>query len=89
MIAFISDEISYGLFLSETSILSAQETELVVLPAIMTQNLPKETAWHLQGCLRVGICREDVEKIQQSIEVLAKFAGRKLDRVPRVKDVED
>lgn len=65
-----------------------QETELVVLPAIMTQNLRGPTYWHLRACLRVGILPEEVEAIQKVIESVAAFGGKTLD-VQRVCDVTD
>lgn len=66
-LAWISTEISYGLFLSDHSILGPVETELVVLAGIMIQNLPLETAWHLRGMRRVGVSHEDVELVHQCV----------------------
>lgn len=79
---------SYGLFLSDHSILSMQETELVVLPAIMCQNLQGPTYWHLRACLRVGFTKEEVEAVHQVIEAVATFGGRAMD-TKRVSDVTD
>lgn len=64
---FISREITYGLYLSDHSILGPVETELVVLSGIMIQNLPLETAWHLRGSRRVGVSLNDVELVQQCV----------------------
>jgi len=64
---FISKEITYGLYLSDHSILGPVETELVVLAGIAIQNLPLVTAWHLRGARRVGISSEHVELIQQCV----------------------
>ncbi|MCJ1476133.1 hypothetical protein MMC13_004798 [Lambiella insularis] len=85
---FISDEISYGLFLSDHQILDLAESELVILPAIMCQNLKGPTLWHLRGCVRAGISLADTELIQQAIELIATFAGKTLD-VGRVGDIKD
>jgi hypothetical protein len=54
----------------------------------MIQNLSLETAWHLRGMRRIGVSSEDVELVQQCIELVAEFAGERLDKVPRVKDIE-
>ncbi len=86
--AWISVNVSYGLFLSDHRILSMQETELVVLPAIMTQNLRGPTYWHLRACLRVGMDAEEVEAIHKVIEAVAAHGGKTLD-VQRVQDVTD
>jgi hypothetical protein len=64
---WVSKNITYGLYLSDHSILDDVDTELVVLSGIMIQNLPRETAWHLRGTRRIGVSREDVETIQQCV----------------------
>lgn len=86
--AWISTEITYGLYLSDHSILDGLSTELVVLGGIMIQNLKLETAWHLRGMRRLGVSMEVVELVQQCIEMVAAFAGVRLNKVPRVKDIE-
>ena len=60
-------EITYGLYLSDHTILDGVDTELVVLSGIMLQNLARETAWHLRGIRRIGVGIEDVEVIQQCV----------------------
>ncbi|KAF2729838.1 hypothetical protein EJ04DRAFT_474849 [Polyplosphaeria fusca] len=85
---WISKNISYGLYLSDHSILNDIETELTVLAGIMIQNLPRETSWHLRGTRRIGVSSEDTETIQQCIELIAKFCGLRLNKVPRVADIE-
>ncbi|KAF2194918.1 hypothetical protein K469DRAFT_698481 [Zopfia rhizophila CBS 207.26] len=86
---WLSKNITYGLYLSDHTILNDIETELVVLAGIMIQNLPRETAWHLRGTRRIGVSKEDVESIQQCIELVAKFCGLVLHKVPRVADIEN
>ncbi|KAK3997747.1 hypothetical protein QBC44DRAFT_45220 [Cladorrhinum sp. PSN332] len=84
----ISVNVSYGLFLSDHRILNMQETGLVVLPAIMTQNLRGPTYWHPRACLRVGTEPDEAEAIHKVIEAAAAHGGKTLD-VQRVKDVKD
>lgn len=67
VIDWLSKNITYGLYLSDHSILNDVETELVVLSGIMIQNLPRETGWHLRGTRRIGVSKEDVETIQQCV----------------------
>ncbi|KAK3170263.1 hypothetical protein OEA41_009650 [Lepraria neglecta] len=86
--AWISANITYGLYLSDHTILDAIDTEMVVLSGIMIQNLKKETGWHLRGTRRVGVSQEDVELVQQCIELVAAFAQVRLNKVPRVADIE-
>ncbi|KAH9861327.1 hypothetical protein IAQ61_011064 [Plenodomus lingam] len=86
--AWTSKHITYGLYLSDHSILTDVETEITVLTGIMMQNLPRETSWHLRGTRRIGVSSEDVETIQQCIELVAQFCSVSLHKVPRVKDIE-
>ncbi|KAF2450034.1 hypothetical protein P171DRAFT_507903 [Karstenula rhodostoma CBS 690.94] len=72
-----SKSISYGLYLSDHSLINDVETELTVLGGITIQNLSRET-----------VSKEDVETIQQCIELITKFCGLRLHRVPRVADIE-
>ncbi|KAF5022727.1 hypothetical protein F66182_5275 [Fusarium sp. NRRL 66182] len=86
--AWISTEITYGLFLSDRKVLDDVDTQLVVLPAIMSQNLPLETHWHIRGTRRIGVCKEDVQAIWDSASAVSEFFGNKLSKVPTVDEVE-
>lgn len=88
-IEWISTNISYGYFLSDMSVLDLVETELVLLPAIMCQQLPGPAMWHLRCCVRAGIPREDVEQIHQCIEMIAAWAGRDIKNMGRVSEVRE
>lgn len=85
---WISREITYGLYLSDHTILDGAETELVVLSGIMAQDLPKMVGWHLRACRRIGISMEDCEAMQRCIEICLEFAAVELGPMPRVKDIE-
>ena len=65
--AWISANITYGLYLSDRQILDDIDTEMVVLSGIMIQNLKRETGWHLRGTRRVGVSHDDVEIVQQCV----------------------
>ena len=71
--AWISANITYGLYLSDHSILDAIDTEIVVLSGIMIQNLKRETGWHLRGLRRVGVDHEDAEVVQQCVCIYPSF----------------
>lgn len=86
--AWVSSEITYGLFLSDRQVLDDVETQLVVLPAIMSQNLKLETHWHIRGTRRVGVSKEDVQVIWDTVKEISTFFGITLNRVPTVDDVE-
>lgn len=86
--AWVSSEITYGLFLSDRQVLDDTETQLVVLPAIMSQNLRLETHWHIRGTRRIGVSKEDTQVVWDAVQVFAKFFGVALTRVPTVNEVE-
>ncbi|KAL2867812.1 uncharacterized protein BJX67DRAFT_380750 [Aspergillus lucknowensis] len=86
--AWISREITYGLYLSDRQVLDDLDTQLVVLPGIMMQNLRLETHWHIRGTRRIGQSKERVQAIWESVQAVAKFLEIKLDRVPSVDEVE-
>ncbi|KAF2195970.1 hypothetical protein GQ43DRAFT_485306 [Delitschia confertaspora ATCC 74209] len=85
---WITNNLTYGLYLSDRSIINDLETELVVLTGIMIQNLPRETGWHLRGSRRIGVGKEDLETVHQCIEMVADFCGLSLGKLPRVGDIE-
>lgn len=85
---FYITEICYGLHLSDRQILDDLETEMVVLPAVMGQNLPRETFWHMRGMRRLGVSKEDVEMVCDCVKDIARFCGRELDRIYPVESVE-
>ena len=87
--AWISKNITYGLYLSDRQVLNDLETEIIVLASIMIQNLKKETHWHIRGIRRLGVPVEDVQIIWDSVHSIAEFLGLKLNRVPKVEDVDD
>lgn len=86
--SWLSMEITYGLFLSDRQVLDDLDTQMVVLPAIMSQNLPNETHWHIRGTRRLGVPIEDVRIVTECVKTVAEFYGIKLDKVPSVEEVE-
>ncbi|KAK7419630.1 hypothetical protein QQX98_003221 [Neonectria punicea] len=86
--AWISSEITYGFFLSDRQVLDDLETQLVVLPGIMSQNLRSETHWHIRGTRRIGVSKDDVQVIWDAVQTISAFFGVKLTRVPTVDEVE-
>lgn len=75
--------------MSDNSVLSDVEVELVVLPAILCQGLKGPTMWHLRGTRRLGVNEEDVERVQIAVESVARWAGISIEGWLRVRDIED
>nr|ODN85905.1 hypothetical protein L203_04404 [Cryptococcus depauperatus CBS 7841] len=88
-VEWISTDISYGLFLSDHSVLDITESQLVILPAIMCQDLKGPTDWHLRGCLRLGLTREEVDAVQRVVERIVTHGGGKLSQIGSVWDIQD
>ncbi|KAK7976543.1 hypothetical protein PG989_015006 [Apiospora arundinis] len=86
--AWLSQNITYGLYLSDRQVLDDLGTEVIVLSAIMIQNLPKETRWHIRGIRRLGVSVEDVKVVWNAVQAIAQFLDIKLNRVPTVEEVE-
>jgi len=85
---WITERITYGLYLSDRQVLDDVETEMVVLPGIMIQNLRTETHWHIRGTRRLGVSAHDVKLVWDSVQSIAEYLGLRLNRVPTVEQVE-
>ncbi|CAI6227635.1 unnamed protein product [Periconia digitata] len=85
---WISTEITYGLYLSDRSVLDDWDTEVVVLAGIAIQNLPLETHWHIRGARRIGFGIEDVKAVLEGVKQAGGFMEVKLNRLPSVEEVE-
>ncbi|KAJ5101884.1 hypothetical protein NUU61_004106 [Penicillium alfredii] len=86
--AWLSKEVTYGLFLSDRQVLDDVDTQLVVLPGIMSQNLPNETHWHIRGTRRLGLPKHEVQVIWDCVQLVAQFFDVRLNKVPTVEQVE-
>jgi len=86
---WMEKHVIYGMYLSDHSVLSPIETELVTLTSIMCQGISAPTIWHLRGLRRLGPSGEDVENVQQAVEAVATWCGRSVEGWPRVSDVKD
>lgn len=75
------------MFLSDHSVLSPIEAELVTLTAIMCQGLRAPTLWHLRGLRRLDVSAAIVEKVEIAIEQIAQWAGKETGAWPRVDDI--
>jgi hypothetical protein len=86
--AWISTEVTYGLYLSDRQVLNDLDTEVVVLAGIAIQNLPLETRWHFRGARRIGVELGDVEKMVEGVRCVGRFMGTSLERLPEPEEVE-
>lgn len=86
---WLEKQVIYGLMLSDHSVLSDVETELVVVPAIMCQDLASPTVWHLRGTRRLGVSAEDVDAVRDAVALVGKWAGKDTTQWPSTKDIKD
>lgn len=82
------EQVIYGVFLSDHSVLSAVETEMVSLSALMCGGYLRETLWHLRGFRRLGPGLDETKKICKAIQLVAKWCGLNGDDWPGPEDVE-
>jgi hypothetical protein len=75
---WISEEITYGLYLSDHSILDGVDTELAVLAGLMLQNLKRATGWHLRGIRRIGVESKQVEQIWECVSTCKQLRGMQI-----------
>ena len=54
------------------------ETELVVMPAILSQDLAGQTMRHICVCIRAGVSPDSTDLVQQAVELVSTFIGRTL-----------
>lgn len=73
---WLEKRVIYGLFLSDHSILTELEAELVTLSSIMVSGLRPPTMWHVRGLMRLGIGVADVESVCDVVKKVAKWAGK-------------
>lgn len=86
--AWLSKNITYGFYLGDRQVLDDLDTEMVVFPAIMAQNLKTETWWHIRGTRRIGVSKEDTQALWDAICTIMAHFGVKLNKVPTVDEVE-
>lgn len=74
--AAMEKSVLYGLFLSDDSILSSLEGEIVVWTSIVCQGLRAPSLWHLRGLRRLGVSREHAEKLVVAVKEIGRWCGR-------------
>ena len=77
-VEWLEMRVVYGLFLSDVSLLSAVESEMVVTPGIMAQDVRGPTFWHVRGLQRLRVSKQDTDVVLEVIKRSAAWAGREL-----------
>ncbi|KAJ6014750.1 hypothetical protein N7540_009341 [Penicillium herquei] len=71
-----SDNIIYGMFLSDESVINHQETSLMTMPSMACMGLQGTSKRHLIGLRNHGISDDDLTKIILSGKMIAEWAGQ-------------
>ena len=84
---WVEKSVIYGLFLSDHSVLSEVESELVILTSIMCQGLKAPTIWHLRGLRRLGVSNEIIDKVTQAVRTISEYCGKHPREWATIQDV--
>ena len=84
---WLERSVIYGLFLSDHRVLTPVEAELTILTSIMCQGIRAPTIWHLRGLRRLGVSEEDVDRVQDAVKTIARWAGKEVDGWATAQDV--
>ena len=84
---WLTKDVVYGMFYADESVLDNLESELITYMAIACQGLATNVQNHLGGLLRMGLTVEDVEKVTECGEMVARWAGHDLKSWPDVRAV--
>ncbi|KAI8356094.1 AhpD-like protein [Choanephora cucurbitarum] len=63
----------YGHVISETSVLSAKETSLVLVAALMAQNVPLQLVGHVHGAIHNGATDNEINRVKSIVTGLADY----------------
>jgi hypothetical protein len=83
-VEWLEMRVVYGLFLSDLSVMTGVESEMVVLPAIMAQDILGPTIWHTRGLQRLGVSKADTNAVLEVVKGCAAWAGRELKEVAKL-----
>ena len=65
----------YGPILSETSIINAKETSLIMVAGLMVQNVPAQLRGHRYGALHQGATQQDLTRVENLVDLLSRYYG--------------
>ena len=63
----------YGPILSESSIISAKETSLIMVAGLMVQDVPAQLKGHRYGALNLGNNQDDLNRVENLVDLLSRY----------------
>lgn len=82
-----SDNIIYGMFLSDESVINRQETSLMTFSCMCCMGLQGTSKRHLIGLRNHGVSDEDISAVISSAKRIAEWAGQDTSEWVTVKDL--
>jgi alkylhydroperoxidase/carboxymuconolactone decarboxylase family protein YurZ len=65
----------YGSVLSDTTVLSARETSLIVVAGCFAQNLASQLRGHSYGAIHNGASQQDLQRVYETVIALCQYYG--------------
>ena len=75
-ISWTADNVIYGLFLSDESVINRQETTLMSYSSMACNDLLGTSRRHLVGLLNHGATEDDCTKVINCVKMIADWAGK-------------
>ncbi|OAL28544.1 hypothetical protein AYO22_02738 [Fonsecaea multimorphosa] len=79
---------NYEMWMSEDSILSWTETQLCNVALLICNNSPVQAGWHMNGTLRHGASRDQIQFSRDLALAVARQFNAKTGDIPRVEDLK-
>ncbi|CAO3580945.1 unnamed protein product [Absidia cylindrospora] len=73
----------YGSALSETAMVSAKETSLLVVAGCFAQHLPSQLRGHSYGALHNGASQSDLQHVYETVIALCQYYGTSIPSLPK------
>lgn len=87
-VGVLTVHLEYGMYLSETKLLSPVETSMTTIASLLPMDVPTQVKWHMRGLLRNGGSEAEVEYALELAKGAVDVSGLVLrGGIPEVKDV--
>ncbi|KAI8340876.1 AhpD-like protein [Chlamydoabsidia padenii] len=73
----------YGSVLSDTTMVSAKETSLIVVAGCHAQDLPSQLRGHSYGAIHNGASPQDLQLVYQTVISLCRYYGAPIPSIPK------
>lgn len=85
--SWLAENVIYGLFLSDESVMGGAETALMSYACMASMDLLGTSRRHLVGLRNHGVSEEDLLEVVECVKMLAMWAGKDVSEWVRVEDL--